>query len=112
MHDVLAKIRRVSAALLASAGLTLVSPALAEMGKAPVGPGGVYGGFTVGYAHSDEPETKINTRAPSVTILEIDPDGGLLGGLHFGHVHSGEFLGLEQFRGRVSHNFLCGFCEQ
>lgn len=79
------------------------SPALAQMGAAPSGPGGVYGGFTIGYTHTNQPVTELTTFLPTYQ-LEIDPDGGLEGGVFFGGVLAAEFMGLKNFRieGRVS----------
>lgn len=93
----LERIKRISTVVLAGTGLTLASPAMAEMGKAPVGPGGIYGGFTVGFFHADEPETEINAPGGAPQI-QLDPDGGLLGGGHVGYVFMQQVLGLANFR--------------
>ena len=90
--------------LTLAAGLTFAMPAQAQMGKAPVGPGGVYGGFDVGFSEANEPKSQINTTAP-VTLFEADPESGIEFGAHFGFVLTNQVLGLANPRieGSFSH---------
>ena len=101
MRDRLVKL---AATAVLAAGIAGATPALADMGTSPVGPGGMYLNLFGGYVNSDGPETvgHLTTpgavAAPNPHVTVGAEEGGFAGGAA-GYVLGGTPLfGLQNMR--------------